>query len=216
MQETYITVQRTARYFTLGNPTDKFQQLWFVCHGYGQLANSFLNNFDALDDGSRLIVAPEGLSRFYLSGTSGRIGASWMTREDRLNEIENYVNYLNAIYQNVLSDLPQRHIQVVCLGFSQGTSTVCRWIWQKKVPVDHLILWAGSIPPEIDFSEWGDFFLKCHLSIVVGDQDPYISESDIESYEARLMKKGVPYDLIRFKGGHQLDEKTLKRLSIVR
>ena len=48
-----------------------------------------LLNCAPLDDGSRLIVAPEALSRFYLGEVSQRpaserrVGASWMTREDR-------------------------------------------------------------------------------------------------------------------------------------
>ena len=36
-------------------------------------------------------MAPEGLSRFYLEGFSGKVGATWMTREDRLNDIDNYL-----------------------------------------------------------------------------------------------------------------------------
>ncbi len=61
-----LVVPRTARYYTLG-PTHGFpRELWFVCHGYGQLAERFLRQFAPLDDGTRLIVAPEALSRFYL------------------------------------------------------------------------------------------------------------------------------------------------------
>ncbi|MFL5521990.1 MAG: hypothetical protein ACJ8B6_13695, partial [Gemmatimonadales bacterium] len=55
-----LIVPRTARYYTLG-PTHGFpRELWFVCHGYGQLAGRFLRQFAPLDDGTRLIVAPEG------------------------------------------------------------------------------------------------------------------------------------------------------------
>src|SRR5512140_2894757 len=89
-----IAVPRTARYYTLG-PTHGFpRELWFVCHGYGQLGARFVEQFASLDDGTRLIVAPEALSRFYLDSIperrnqqSPRVGASWMTREDRLAEI---------------------------------------------------------------------------------------------------------------------------------
>ena len=61
-----IVVPRTARYYTLG-PTHGFpRELWFVCHGFGQLAGRFIRQFASLDDGTRLIVAPEALSRYYL------------------------------------------------------------------------------------------------------------------------------------------------------
>ena len=65
------------------------RELWYVLHGYGQLAAPFLEEFRAIDDGTRLIVAPEALSRFYEGDAQARlhkdasVGASWMTREDR-------------------------------------------------------------------------------------------------------------------------------------
>src|SRR6476469_3720019 len=97
-------VPRTARYYTLG-PTHGFpRELWFVCHGYGQLASRFLRQFAPLDDGTRLIVAPEALSRYYLDPVAERrhqreprVGASWMTREDRFAEIVDYVSYLDQL-----------------------------------------------------------------------------------------------------------------------
>src|SRR2546425_1041706 len=89
MQEHHLAVDKTARYYSLGEPGPATRQLWFVCHGYGQLAGRFLRHFEPLDDGSRVIIAPEGLSRFYLSESPAerRVGASWMTREDRLVEM---------------------------------------------------------------------------------------------------------------------------------
>ena len=99
MQEHRITVSRAARYFTLGRLE---REVWFVLHGYGQLAGRFLRHFDPIDDGSRLVVAPEGLSRFYVSENSAeRVGATWMTKEDRLAEIDDYVRYLDAVYAAV-------------------------------------------------------------------------------------------------------------------
>src|SRR5258708_18756313 len=99
MQEHHIGVTRSARYFTLGDSSRGVGEVWFVCHGYGQLASRFLEKLRVLDDGRRYLVAPEGLSRFYLSEspTERRVGASWMTREHRLAEIEDYVRYLHAL-----------------------------------------------------------------------------------------------------------------------
>src|SRR5712691_5295634 len=111
MREHQIAVTRTARYYTLGKPGPRTQAVWFVLHGYGQLAERFLHHFEPLDDGSRLIVAPEGLSRFYLGDPAERpsperkVGASWMTREDRLAEIGDYVRYCDAVYAHVLQGL---------------------------------------------------------------------------------------------------------------
>src|SRR5206468_1825615 len=124
----HIRVARTARYETLGSETTA-REVWFVLHGYGQLAASFIQAFSVLDDGTRLIVAPEALNRFYLVGVdSGAaaerpVGATWMTREDRDAEIADYVEYLDALAAQVLGAVRrgERPPRVIVLGFSQGT-----------------------------------------------------------------------------------------------
>ncbi len=67
IREHHLPVTRTARYHTLGPESGAPKQLWIVCHGYGQLAARFLRHFEIINDGTRLIVAPEALSRFYLT-----------------------------------------------------------------------------------------------------------------------------------------------------
>lgn len=92
-EEHHLTVERTARYWTLGE-AESAEEVWVVLHGYKQLARRFIRRFKPLDNGRRLIVAPEGLSRFYVSPSEGRhgvasvVGATWMTREDRRAEID--------------------------------------------------------------------------------------------------------------------------------
>ena len=93
--EGHITFQKKGRYFTLGNLADG-KHLLIALHGYGYLAKYFINKFKELDLDKYVILCPEGLSRFYQSGTEGRVGASWMTKEDRQTDIEDYVNYLDA------------------------------------------------------------------------------------------------------------------------
>src|SRR3989442_9768950 len=124
LKEHHIGVSRTARYFTLGNSSSGVGEVWFACHGYGQVASRFLEKLRVLDDGHRYLVAPEGLSRFYLSEspTERRVGASWMTREDRLAEIEDYVRYLDAGYAALFESLDRAGVTVHALGDSQGAS----------------------------------------------------------------------------------------------
>ena len=80
-------------------------------HGLGQLASVFIGYFKTIATPTRLIVAPEALSRHYIpqSGSSGtkdaRIGATWMTREDRDNEIADYVEYLDAVWRETAAEL---------------------------------------------------------------------------------------------------------------
>jgi poly(3-hydroxybutyrate) depolymerase len=106
-REHRIEVVRSARYYTLGSGDASAKELWFVLHGYGQLAAQFIRVFEALDDGTRFIVAPEALNRFYLAtvdttpATERPVGATWMTREDRESEIADYVEYLEALYEDL-------------------------------------------------------------------------------------------------------------------
>ena len=92
-REHHLAVNRTARYHTLGEPSAALRQVWFVLHGHAQLSAFFIRHFAVLDDGTRLIVAPEALDRFYVDRTTftgagqARVAATWMTKEDRLAEI---------------------------------------------------------------------------------------------------------------------------------
>src|SRR5213596_1082227 len=146
MHEHHLSVSRTARYFTLGEGSAAVAEVWFACHGYGQLAARFLEKLRVLDDATRYLVAPEGLSRFYLSEipTERRVGASWMTREDRLAEIEDSVQYLDAVYQDVFGSLDRSRVTVHAVGFSQGAATVSRWTGLGRAKVDRVTLWGGE------------------------------------------------------------------------
>ncbi len=207
MQEHRITVPRSARYFTLGRGG---REVWFVLHGYGQLAARFLRHFEPLDDGERLIVAPEGLSRFYLteSPAERRVGASWMTKEDRLTEIEDYVRYLDTVYDDVLRAIDRAQIKVTLLGFSQGTATACRWGTMGASRFDRLIVWGGEVPPDVDLLR------SLRLSLVYGGRDEYLTPKVIAATEARLRQHGVPYELVPFDGGHEIDGTVLKRVAL--
>ena len=84
----HIAVTRTARYYQIGTASNLVRDVWIVCHGFSQLAADFAVPFQSLDDDSRLILVPEGLSRFYLDTRPGQSGSSqvgglWMTREGR-------------------------------------------------------------------------------------------------------------------------------------
>lgn len=205
MEEHVLTTSRTARYFTLG-PSERARELWFVCHGYGQLAARFLERFRPIEAEQRCIVAAEGLSRFYLSEhpAERRVGASWMTREDRLHEIDDYVRYLDAVYDAI----QPRTANVTALGFSQGTATACRWAALGSARIDRLILWAGEVPPDLDLK----LLRVPRLVLVYGTGDEFFTPKVVAANEARLREHGVPYELISFAGGHVIEADTLRRL----
>ena len=211
MQEHFFSTPRTARYFTLGSPQGA-TDVWFVCHGYGQLASRFLERFRALESERRCIVAPEGLSRFYLTENPSerRVGASWMTREDRRHEIDDYVRYLDALYAQVVPG----NARVTALGFSQGTATVCRWAAFGAARIDRLMIWGGEVPPDLDL---GDARVSARLrdlrlTLVYGTKDQFFTLKIVASTESRLKEHKVDYERIPFDGGHEIDEATLRSL----
>jgi predicted esterase len=212
-QEQHLTVSRSARYYQLGTLSAATRRVWFVCHGYGQLAEYFIRHFAhlAAADSDLVVIAPEGLSRFYLQGTNGRIGASWMTREDRLTEIDDYVAYLNQL---ALSVLPSCHsqVQITALGFSQGAATVSRWLSRAHFQPAHLILWAGAFPPDMDFTVATGLLRHLPVTLVCGDEDEFIKPEDLEKQAAFLRNLGVEPQVITFSGKHTLNGPVLQRL----
>lgn len=212
MQQKNIIVSKTARYFISGEASERTEQIWFVCHGYAQLANYFIQNFDPLNNGKSLIIAPEGLHRFYWKEFSGRVAASWMTREDRAADITDYVNYLDQVYNEVLSEFKGRKVKINVLGFSQGTATACRWLANGRSRADNLIIWAGAFPTDLNLEKDKRVFDSMNNFIVVGDEDEFINEEEIEKHKSFLKDKEIKFELIRFKGKHAIDKETLLKL----
>jgi predicted esterase len=217
MNEHRLSVTRSARYYTLGEPGAQVRETWFVLHGYGQLAARFLPHFEPLDDGTRLIVAPEGLSRFYLteSPAERRVGATWMTKEDRLAEIEDYVRYLDAVHDDVFRSVDRALVKVVALGFSQGTATACRWAALGAARIDRLIVWGGEVPPDLDLSREpaAQRIRALRLSLVYGARDEFFTPKVVAATEEWLRAHGIPYDLAPFDGGHAIDGGVLQRVA---
>ncbi|MFN2572448.1 MAG: alpha/beta hydrolase [Gemmatimonadales bacterium] len=212
MQEHSFSTPRSARYFTLGSPAAT--EIWFVCHGYGQLAGRFLERFRALEAEGRCIVAPEGLSRFYLteSASARRVGASWMTREDRAHEIEDYVRYLDALHQAIVA----RSAKVTVLGFSQAAATVCRWAALGSARIDRLIVWGGEVPPDLDLRQAAGRLRACNLTLVYGTRDEFFTPKIVAATEARLREHDVAFARISYDGKHEIHEGALRQVADAR
>ena len=217
--EHHISVQRAARYFTLGEPGPAITDLWFACHGYGQLAAEFAKEFECIEAPDRLIVVPEALSRFYGPAGTGfhaadaKIGATWMTREDRDNEIIDYVNYLDLLYEKVVRGLDRSKLRINVLGFSQGGATANRWLTRGKAKADRMIMWGSLLASDADLNAAAEFFRNVELTIVYGVRDQFGNPEMIADYEKTLRDKGIAYSLMSFDGGHRMDREALKKLA---
>ncbi len=214
MQEHHLQVKRTARYFTLGTLNKHTKQIWFVLHGYGQLAQFFIKKFDILNDSQTVIVAPEALSRFYLQGVSGRVGATWMTKEERAYEIDDYIFYLNQLYDTLLEERNLDDIQINMLGFSQGNATLLRWLNNDHVRYDRVVIWAGffgnGVADVIDPAKLSNV----PTTLVYGTHDEYLVQVDLAKYEADI-KASIPHlEVVTFEGKHTIDPEVLKNLKL--
>lgn len=215
-----IPVIRTARFATLGRLGPGVRQLWFVLHGYGQLAPRFLRHFRALAGDDRLVVAPEGLSRFYVEPAHGgthaasRVGASWMTREAREHEIDDYVAYLDKVAERVRQEIGDaRPGRVYVLGFSQGVATAVRWIVRGAIDADELVCWAGTLPEDVDLAAHAERLRRLRITLVLGDLDEVITTDMLRVQERRLAEAGIEYHVLRFAGAHRIEEPALLTLA---
>ena len=216
-RESFLTVERTARIWTL-DEEEQAQELWYVLHGYRQLARRFLRRFTAIHDGRRRIVAPEALSRFYLEGGQQRhgptsvVGATWMTREDRLHEIDDYVAYLDRLHQQTVAEVGAS-VPVTLLGFSQGVATAARWVVQGAVRPARLLVWGDTLPPDLDPADAAARLGALELVRVRGDDDPAVGKERSAAEEEALAAMGVESRIVRYPGGHEIHEATLRGLA---
>lgn len=204
-----LSVTRTAHYATLGEPGPQIKKIWLVTHGYGQLAKTFVNRFTGIMDEETLVVAPEGLSRFYWGGFDGPVVASWMTREDRLDEIADYCNMLDQLYAHYVP-LCHPKAEIILLGFSQGTATIVRWIMHAFPRFDYLMLWAGQLPEDLDYEPHQDYFRTKKLFFAYGDEDPFISPERKVLMDQILHDSQLSFQPVPYAGEHKVDRKALK------
>ena len=217
----HIRVQRTARYYTLGGRPDVAPtSLWFVLHGYGQLAGDFIRYFADLAADDTLVVAPEAMNRFYsvsadVAPSRDRpVGATWMTREDRESEVADYVEYLDGVFDAVTGGGMPPGARVNVVGFSQGAATASRWVSHGRVAGDaaHSLgrtRAAGRrsvARPALVATRTADVRARITRPLRVRRRAGRRTSRDSAAPESRR-------SVVRFEGGHALSRATLRQLA---
>jgi predicted esterase len=90
---------------------------------------------------------------------------------------------------------------------------LCRWAVQKSVQFDQLIIWAGIIPPDLNFDLGREHFHDKSIVITYGKEDPYIKEDHLKEQRTAIQNLGISPKEIIFDGGHDIDPETLSRIS---
>ena len=200
----YLSTQKTARYVTYGTLSEKTKYFWFCLHGSKMLCEQMLYKFKAFDPETHFIVAPEALNRFYANGFGGDVVASWMTSRDRLDEIDNFSNYLTALYHKYLSKLPEMCTKII-LGFSQGGTSAFRWLHHTRIDVDILIGYSCWIPEDIDLTKSATELSRVKLLYTYGLQDEFLTVDRISMVESIIKKNQLAIDVISYTGLHKID-----------
>ena len=200
-----LEVTRSARWFHIGESPQTSNEIIVVLHGYGQHPSYMLNSLQSLEAPGRCICAPEGLSKFYIRGTNGRVGASWMTRDNRQQEITDQIAYLTFWLKSleILETTP-----ITLIGFSQGVATAARWI-AHGAKIDTLIFTSGQLPPEWVTSppNLGDRLKKIH--IIRPKNDEYYTQDAFKVDVNILNQFGLHINRHEPEGTHTLNPKLL-------
>lgn len=210
-KETKLSISKSARFYTHGNSKNP-REIWMVLHGYGQLAQYFIKNFTHLNPERYFIVSPEGLHRFYLNGFEGRVGASWMTKEARLDDINDYVEFLNRIAHETIWPLLNPDTIFTVFGFSQGVATASRWIAYGNSKPQRAIFWAGSFPPDLEPVKAQKSFQNLKAYCCIGDNDPFVSTHQVEETKKHLAAINLPAQWMEYHGKHQIPKEELNRI----
>ena len=194
---------KTYRFFSIPSENNS-KNLLVALHGYGQLAAFFINKFNACSY-DYTILAPEGPHRFYKNGYSGRVGASWMTKEAREDDIKDNINWLTEWLTDHLKE--NTYDKIILLGFSQGGATAARWYYNDPSQFDQLILWASVFPPDISKPK---IKLPNNNLYVVGKNDEFIND-EMRLNEVKFYQN-IGFDILIYDGNHDIDPFVLQQI----
>lgn len=204
----FIETKKTSAVVTLGN-TDA-QNIWLILHGYGQLAEHFQHEFKELDLSNNFFVFPNALNHFYLKAGKGDVGASWMTKYFRENDIQDNNIYLSKVFETFIATKLQSNTKFITFGFSQGAATLVRWLAMKDVMPHKIILWGAVFPPDMQSETYLKKLKQLEWLYFIGTEDEYISETEKQQQKDFFTHHHFNLQWIEYKGKHAIQSNILK------
>ncbi|WP_139854566.1 alpha/beta hydrolase [Aequorivita sinensis] len=199
-------------YSTLNTLTDNTKNVWIVFHGLGYLSKYFIRYFSELNPEENYIIAPQAPSKYYQDRKFKHVGASWLTRENTILETENVLNYIDAVFKKEITrEIPN----LIVLGYSQGVSIASRWIANRKINCDKIILHSGGIPKELKVSDFEFLNPSTRVIYLYGDKDEYITEA--RKTEEQLKGSELFNNRLEIKvfdGIHEVNRKFINEIAI--
>lgn len=205
--EKEVSFKTNKTYSTL-NTIDKNQNIWFACHGIGQLSHYFLNNFLNIPKEKNYIIAPQAPSKYYHSTQTKRVGACWLTKENTQLEQRNIFRYFDEILNQEKPVIPN-----IFMGFSQGVSVMLRYLVYKKLNVNDIVIMSGKIPEELKKSDFSFLSKKTKVWLSYGLSDPLLNNKliDIEINKSRQLF-GKRLNIMAFDGKHEINQELILNL----
>ena len=198
-------------YSVLNNYTKKTKNVWIAFHGLGYLSKYFINYFSKLNPEENFIIAPQAPSKYYLGKNFKHVGASWLTKENTMEETKNVLAYVDSVFEREITTTPKK---LIVLGYSQGVSIASRWVASRKINCDHLLLHSGGIPTELVSEDF--LFLKKQTKVtyLYGNKDQYINEArkTEETLKGNYLF-GKHLNIEVFEGVHEVNTDYIKELS---
>ncbi len=188
------------------------QNIWLCFHGLGYLSKFFKKYFKSLDPVTNAVIIPQAPAKFYLGTKFKHVGASWLTRVDTDQEMQNNLNYLDQVMsqEKVIGDP-----RLVFMGYSQGVSIATRLLKHYAQPIQALIMHSGSIPAELTDEDGKLFQANCKRFIhIAGTKDEYLTEELIKREESKIeLLFGTDCELHRPDIKHEVDAGLIATLS---
>ena len=198
-------------YSVLNNLTEKTKNVWIVFHGLGYLSKYFINYFSKINPEENFIIAPQAPSKYYQGRNFKHVGASWLTKENTLEETKNVLAYVDKVFKTEIEATPHN---LIVLGYSQGVSIATRWLASRKINCNHLILHSGGIPTELKPKDFSFLKQQAQVTYLYGNKDQYINEArktEETIKGANLFEKHL--DIRVFEGVHEVNTDFIMEIS---
>ena len=198
-QEKEITYKTSSSYSTLNELTERTKTVWFVCHGMGYLSRYFLKYFKGLNTDENYIIAPQAPSKYYIHPKM-HVGDNWLTRDDTGTGMLNILNYFDSVFE---AEKIPKDINLIVLGYSQGVSVAMRYLAQRQLQCNQLVLHSGGIPKELTANDFKYLSKDTKVKLIYGTEDEYLDEARIliETERAKELF-GNLVTILPFEGKH--------------
>lgn len=182
----------------------------FALHGFAQRCGSFLHQLRPLGERGILSVAPQGPHQFYLDLASKQVGCTWLTNLDKATAIQDFVGYMETLYEQITKKYPTAAPGVFVLGFSQGVSMAYRLAVSGRLSIRGVVACNADLAP--DAVEKLGSVDPFPVLLVHGKQDGITPLEKSEAAGEILERHGFEVTRLYHEGGHELSAEVVGQI----